>query len=230
MSGKPAKTRCRPRRMHSQPPAADGGPETHFVKRNRLAPPFPRDTSSPLRMGCFWGGAALLELPVCGPPRSVMQAVLRQTRVTRKSAPAIRPCGSRPGRVRSTKIGYSELLKAFWESHDPTQGCVRAATRHAIPLGDLCDRRRQLELADDRRPPISAPSRSGHGGLITTEVGLRPILPSEEYHQQYLRRIPTATAASADGHRLSRRTRRGQRRGLIVYSLPALAWLGIGSG
>ncbi len=92
-----------------------------------------------------------------------------------------------------TKIGYSELLKAFWESHDPTQGMrqggdVGTQYRSAIyAIGD-----RQLELAERSKAAYQrALAASGHGGLITTEVGHAPqYFHAEEYHQQYLAKNP----------------------------------------
>jgi peptide-methionine (S)-S-oxide reductase len=91
------------------------------------------------------------------------------------------------------KIRYSDLLKAFWESHDPTQGMrqggdVGTQYRSAIyAIGD-----RQLEVAQQSKSAYQrALAAAGHGAPITTEVGPAPqYFYAEDYHQQYLAKNP----------------------------------------
>ncbi len=171
-------------------------PETHFVNGNRLAPPFPAGLELALfGMGCFWGAERLFwELPGVWSTSVGYAGGLTPN----PSYPEV--CTGDTGHAEvvrvvfdPTKIAYSELLKAFWESHDPTQGMrqggdVGTQYRSAIyAIGD-----RQLELAERSKAAYQrALAASGHGGLITTEVGPAPqYFHAEEYHQQYLAKNP----------------------------------------
>jgi peptide-methionine (S)-S-oxide reductase len=91
------------------------------------------------------------------------------------------------------KISYSELLKIFWESHDPTQGMrqggdVGTQYRSAI----FAINEKQFELAEQSKAAYQrALADSGHGGPITTEVQPAPeFFYAEDYHQQYLAKNP----------------------------------------
>ena len=171
-------------------------PETHFVNGNRLAPPFPAEYELALfGMGCFWGAERLFwELP------GVWSTSVGYAGGLTPNPSYQEVCTGDTGHAEvvrvvfdPTKIGYSELLKAFWESHDPTQGMrqggdVGTQYRSAIyAIGD-----RQLELAERSKAAYQrALAASGHGGLITTEVGPAPqYFHAEEYHQQYLAKNP----------------------------------------
>ena len=171
-------------------------PETHFVNGNRLAPPFPVGYELALfGMGCFWGAERLFwELP------GVWSTSVGYAGGFTPNPSYQEVCTGDTGHAEvvrvvfdPTKIGYSELLKAFWESHDPTQGMrqggdVGTQYRSAIyAIGD-----RQLELAQRSKAVYQrALAASGHGGLITTEVGPAPqYFHAEAYHQQYLAKNP----------------------------------------
>ena len=122
-------------------------------------------------------------------------------------------------------VSFDQLLKVFWENHDPTQGMrqgndVGTQYRSAIYYTTEAQRDGDRELAGDvpgsaSTPPASARSR--------TEVKpLGDFYYAEPYHQQYLPRTPTATAASAApgsaapsasprrGPRLEHRSQRGR--------------------
>jgi len=171
-------------------------PETHFVNGNRLAPPFPVGYELALfGMGCFWGAERLFwELP------GVWSTSVGYAGGLTPNPSYQEVCTGDTGHTEVVRvvfdprtIGYSELLKAFWESHDPTQGMrqggdVGTQYRSAIyAIGD-----RQLELAERSKAAYQrALAASGHGGLITTEVGPAPqYFHAEEYHQQYLAKNP----------------------------------------
>jgi peptide-methionine (S)-S-oxide reductase len=91
------------------------------------------------------------------------------------------------------RISYADLLKAFWESHDPTQGMrqggdVGTQYRSAIyALGE-----RQLEEAKASKAAYQrALASAGHRGAITTEIQPAPqYFYAEDYHQQYLAKNP----------------------------------------
>ncbi|HEY8266687.1 MAG TPA: peptide-methionine (S)-S-oxide reductase MsrA [Steroidobacteraceae bacterium] len=171
-------------------------PETHFVNGHRLAPPFPAGLELALfGMGCFWGAERLFwelqgvwstSVGYAGgftPNPSYEEVCTGDTGHTEVVRVVFDPM----------KISYSSLLKAFWESHDPTQGMrqggdVGTQYRSAIyAIGD-----RQLEIAEQSKAAYQrALAASGYGDLITTEVGpAPPYFYAEEYHQQYLAKNP----------------------------------------
>jgi len=90
------------------------------------------------------------------------------------------------------RIGYDELLRAFWESHDPTQGMRQgndAGTqyRSGIYVGDD----QQRELAVRSRDAYQARLAEAGYGAITTEILPAPeFYYAEDYHQQYLAKNP----------------------------------------
>jgi peptide-methionine (S)-S-oxide reductase len=170
--------------------------EKHFVNGNRLAPPFPAGLELAMfGLGCFWGAERLFwELPgvwstsagYAGgftPNPTYQEVCTGQTGHTEVVRVVFGP----------KKIGYSELLKTFWESHDPTQGMrqggdVGTQYRSAIyAIGD-----RQFELAEQSKAAYQrALADSGHGDPITTEVQPAPeFYFAEDYHQQYLAKNP----------------------------------------
>jgi peptide-methionine (S)-S-oxide reductase len=170
--------------------------EKHFVNGHRLAPPFPAGLEFAMfGLGCFWGAERLFwELPgvwstsagYAGgytPNPTYPEVCTGQTGHTEVVRVVFDP----------KKISYSQLLKAFWESHDPTQGMrqggdVGTQYRSAIyALGDD-----QFELAERSKDAYQrALADAGHGGPITTELLPAPeFFYAEDYHQQYLAKNP----------------------------------------
>jgi peptide-methionine (S)-S-oxide reductase len=91
-----------------------------------------------------------------------------------------------------TKIGYEQLLKVFWENHDPTQGMRQGndvGTQYRSTIYATTDE--QLAVAQASRDAF-APVVAGAGhGEITTEIGkLDHFYYAEDYHQQYLHKNP----------------------------------------
>jgi peptide-methionine (S)-S-oxide reductase len=90
------------------------------------------------------------------------------------------------------KIDYEDLLKAFWESHDPTQGMrqgndVGTQYRSAIYVLD----REQREVAEESKRMYQARLSAAGRGEITTEILDAPeFYYAEDYHQQYLAKNP----------------------------------------
>ena len=177
-------------------PQALAVPEKHFVNGNRLAPPFPAGLELALfGMGCFWGAERLFwELP------GVWSTSVGYAGGFTPNPSYPEVCSGDTGHTEVVrvvfdpkKIRYSDLLKAFWESHDPTQGMrqggdVGTQYRSAIyAIGD-----RQLELAQQSKAAYQrALAAAGHSSPITTEVGPAPqYFYAEEYHQQYLAKNP----------------------------------------
>ena len=169
--------------------------ETHLVLGTPLTPPFPdRMETAVFAMGCFWGAE-----------RKFWEADGVYTTAV-GYAGGITPnptyeevCSGRTGHTEAVlvvydpdRISYDDLLRIFWESHDPTQGMrqgndVGTQYRSAIYYeGD--EQRRAAEASRDAYQ--KALSASGHGP-ITTEIAPAPAFYyAEDYHQQYLARNP----------------------------------------
>jgi peptide-methionine (S)-S-oxide reductase len=171
-------------------------PERHFVNGNRLTPPFPAGLQLAMfGMGCFWGAEQLFwELP------GVYSTAAGYAGGFTPNPSYKEVCTGMTGHTEVVRIvfdpkriGYSELLKYFWESHDPTQGMrqggdVGTQYRSAIYATD----ENQLRLAEESRSAYQrALDQAGHGRLITTEVQPAPVFYyAEDYHQQYLAKNP----------------------------------------
>jgi peptide-methionine (S)-S-oxide reductase len=89
-------------------------------------------------------------------------------------------------------VSYDELLKVFWESHDPTQGMRQGndvGTQYRSAIYTYSDAQRQAALRS-RAAFQEALSRAGYGA-ITTEIREAPeFYYAESYHQQYLAKNP----------------------------------------
>ena len=172
-------------------------PATHHVNGARLEPPFPAGLEQALfGLGCFWGAEKKFwQLPgvyttavgyAAGhtPNPDLSRSLQRHDRPQRGRARGVRPAaGSR----------YDDLLKVFWESHDPDAGhAAGQRRRHAVPLRDLLLRRRAARGGRALARRVSASSSTAAGyGAITTEILPAPeFYYAEDYHQQYLSKNP----------------------------------------
>jgi peptide-methionine (S)-S-oxide reductase len=171
-------------------------PERHFVNGNRLEPPFPAGLELALfGMGCFWGAERLFwELPG-----------VWSTSVGYAGGVTLNPsyqevCSGNTGHAEVVRVvfdpkrvRYAELLKAFWESHDPTQGMrqggdVGTQYRSAIYAVDAAQLDEALRSKEAYARALAA---SRHGRPITTEILPAPaFFYAEDYHQQYLAKNP----------------------------------------
>lgn len=170
--------------------------EKHFVNGNRLAPPFPAGLELALfGLGCFWGAERLFwELP------GVWSTSVGYAGGFTPNPTYPEVCTGQTGHAEVVrvvfdpkKISYSELLKAFWESHDPTQGMRQGGdvgTQYRSAIYGIGNQ--QLELAEQSKAAYQrALADGGHGGPITTEVMPEPeYFYAEDYHQQYLAKNP----------------------------------------
>jgi peptide-methionine (S)-S-oxide reductase len=171
-------------------------PERHFVNGNRLSPPFPAGLQLAMfGMGCFWGAERLFwELPGVHSTASGYAGGYTPNPTYEEV------CSGMTGHTEvvqvvfdPARIGYPELLKLFWESHDPTQGMRQGADvgtqyRSAIHASDDA----QLRQARESKAAYqSALDQAGHGQPISTEVLPAPVFYyAEDYHQQYLAKNP----------------------------------------
>ena len=90
------------------------------------------------------------------------------------------------------KVSYEELLRAFWEGHDPTQGMRQGndlGTQYRSGIYVYSDAQRQAAEASRERYQ-EALRDSGHGEITTEIVDAPPFYYAEDYHQQYLAKVP----------------------------------------
>jgi peptide-methionine (S)-S-oxide reductase len=168
---------------------------SHFVNGASLEPPFPPGTKLALfGMGCFWGA----ERRLWQTPGVVTTAVGYAGGLT-PNPTYEEVCSGRTGHAEVVRVvfdpkrvSYDELLRVFWEAHDPTQGMrqgndVGTQYRSAVyTYGE--DQRRMAEASRDAYQ--KALGASGHGA-ITTEIREAPeFYYAEDYHQQYLAKNP----------------------------------------
>ncbi|HVI96381.1 MAG TPA: peptide-methionine (S)-S-oxide reductase MsrA [Anaeromyxobacter sp.] len=170
-------------------------PERHFVSGNRIVPPFPAGTEiADFGLGCFWGA----EKAFWKVPGVYATAVGYQGGATPN--PTYREvCTGRTGHAEvvrvvydPAKVRYEDLLRVFFESHDPTQGMrqgndVGTQYRSAIYVHSESQRR----AAEAARDAYAAALRERGFGPVTTEIReAPPFYYAEEYHQQYLAKNP----------------------------------------
>jgi peptide-methionine (S)-S-oxide reductase len=170
-------------------------PATHFVNGNRLEPPFPAGTELALfGMGCFWGAERIF-----WQRRGVYSTSVGYAGGFTPNPTYEEVCSGMTGHAEVVRvifdpgaISYEALLRAFWESHDPTQGMRQgndAGTQYRSAI--YCYGEAQRTAAEASRDLYQqALSRAGHGP-ITTEIREAPeFYYAEEYHQQYLAKNP----------------------------------------
>ena len=179
----------------SPPEAIPVKEERHFVTGRPLRPPFPAGAEQALfGMGCFWGAERMFwELD---------GAHVTAVGYAGGSAPAPtyrEVCTGRTGHSEvvlavfaPSRIAYEDLLRVFWEGHDPTQGMrqgndIGSQYRSCIyTFGE-----RQARLAEESRQAYQRALNAAGFGAITTEIQpAGPFHYAEEYHQQYLAKNP----------------------------------------
>jgi peptide-methionine (S)-S-oxide reductase len=166
-------------------------PERHFVNGASLTPPWPDGTQTAIfGMGCFWGA----EKDFWQTPGVISTAVGYAGGQTPN--PNYREiCSGRTGHAEvvlvaydPSQVTYEELLKVFWEHHDPTQGMRQGndlGTQYRSAIFATDDD--QLRTAVASRNMYQARLSAAGFGEITTEIASAPtFFYAEDYHQQYL--------------------------------------------
>jgi peptide-methionine (S)-S-oxide reductase len=170
-------------------------PERHFVNGHRLEPPYDHGLERAVfGMGCFWGAERKFwELP------GVYSTAVGYAGGHTPNPTYREVCSGMTGHTEVVlvifdpgKISYDELLRVFWENHDPTQGMrqgndVGTQYRSGIyTYGDL-----QQRAAERSRDAYQQQLRAAGYGPITTEILPAPeFYYAEDYHQQYLAKNP----------------------------------------
>jgi len=170
-------------------------PVEHHVNGHRIVPPFPEGyRTAVFGMGCFWGAER----------RFWQTDGVWSTAVGYAGGYTPNPtyeevCTSRTGHTEvvlvvydPAAVSYEQLLKVFWESHDPTQGMrqgndVGTQYRSAVYYADEAQR----EAAERSRKAFQEVLTASGYGEITTEIApAGPFYYAEDYHQQYLAKNP----------------------------------------
>jgi peptide-methionine (S)-S-oxide reductase len=170
-------------------------PARHAVLGTPLKPPFPEGFEQAIvAMGCFWGA----ERVFWRAPGVYTTAVGYSGGITPN--PTYREvCSGRTGQAEAVLVvfdpaqtSYGEILRLFWENHDPTQGMrqgndVGTQYRSAI----YWTTEEQRAVAESSRDAFAERLRAARYPEITTEIAQAgPFYYAEDYHQQYLEKNP----------------------------------------
>ncbi|OGT80413.1 MAG: peptide-methionine (S)-S-oxide reductase [Gammaproteobacteria bacterium RIFCSPLOWO2_02_FULL_61_13] len=170
-------------------------PERHFVNGHPLKPPFPAGMQQALfGLGCFWGaerkfwqldGVYTTAVGYAGgltPNPTYPEVCTGLTGHNEVVLVVFDPA----------RISYAQLLKSFWESHNPTQGMRQGndvGTQYRSGIYVNSAEQREAALASRER--YNAGLRQSGFGAITTEILDAPVFYyAEDYHQQYLAKNP----------------------------------------
>jgi peptide-methionine (S)-S-oxide reductase len=171
-------------------------PERHAVYPDRrIKPPFPEGMRSAVfGLGCFWGAERVFWQTPGVYSTAVGYAGGHTPNPTYEEV-----CSGQTGHTEAVlvvydpaQVSYETLLKVFWEGHDPTQGMrqgndVGTQYRSAIYYSDDAQR----AGAEASRDAFQSALRAAGKGEITTEVAaLDEFYYAEDYHQQYLHKVP----------------------------------------
>jgi peptide-methionine (S)-S-oxide reductase len=170
-------------------------PLRHEVLDAPLKPPFPNGFQRAVfGMGCFWGAERMFwQTP------GVYTTAAGYAGGFTKNPTYEETCTGRTGHAEvvlavfdPSLTSYEDLLKVFWEGHDPTQGMrqgndVGTVYRSAVYWHDESQR----EAAEASRAAFQERLTAAGYGEITTEIAKAgPFYYAEDYHQQYLQKVP----------------------------------------
>jgi peptide-methionine (S)-S-oxide reductase len=166
-------------------------PERHEVLGTQLKPPYPDGTEiAEFALGCFWGAEKMFwQIP------GVASTAVGYEGGFTPNPTYEEVCSGQTGHAESVrvvfdpaKVSYRELLKAFWEAHDPTQGMrqgndtgsqYRSAIFYRTP-----EQRAQAE--ESRTAYAKQLAEAGYGEITTEITPASEFYFAEDYHQQYL--------------------------------------------
>ncbi len=170
-------------------------PDRHFVLDTPLRGPFPEDTEQAIfGAGCFWG----VEKSFWQAPGVYTTAVGYAAGLT-PNPTYEEVCSARTGHnevvlvvYRPSEISYEDLLRRFWESHDPTQGMRQGndlGTQYRSGIYTTSDEQRAAAEASRSRYQ-KALTEAGRGEITTEILAAPEFYYAEDYHQQYLAKNP----------------------------------------
>jgi peptide-methionine (S)-S-oxide reductase len=169
--------------------------EPHLVLGTPLTPPFPEGFGTiVVGMGCFWGAERMFWQASGAYTTAVGYAGGFTPNPTYEEV-----CSGRTGHAEvvlavfdPARTSYEEMLRIFWEGHDPTQGMRQgndrgSQYRSAIYWATEAERDAALASRDAFQRELA---KSGYGEITTEIAQVGPFFYAEGYHQQYLARNP----------------------------------------
>jgi peptide-methionine (S)-S-oxide reductase len=170
-------------------------PSAHFVNGHSMEPPFPAGLARAMfAMGCFWGAERKFwQLP------GVYSTAVGYAAGHTPNPTYREVCSGMTGHAEVVlvvfdpkQISYDDLLKVFWENHNPTQGMRQGndtGTQYRSGIYAYGDEQRHA--AERSRSAYQQQLTAARFGTITTEVMPAPeFYYAEDYHQQYLAKNP----------------------------------------
>lgn len=167
----------------------------HYVLGTPLQPPFPEDTEQAVfGLGCFWGAERLFwEAP------GVYTTAVGYAGGFTKNPTYEEVCSGKTGHnevvlvvFKPAETSYEEMLRLFWEGHDPTQGMRQGndvGTQYRSGIYTFSDSQRETALAS-REMFGQKLGEAGYGDVTTEVEEAGPFYYAEDYHQQYLAKNP----------------------------------------
>jgi peptide-methionine (S)-S-oxide reductase len=169
--------------------------ETHFVNGRALTPPWPDGFEQAMfGMGCFWGAERMFWATEGVWVTAVGYAGGHTERPSYEEV-----CSGRTGHAEvvlvvhdPAKVSYDDLLRVFWENHDPTQGMrqgndIGTQYRSAIYVFSDVQRKAAEASRDLFQERLTA---AGYGPITTEIADAGAFWYAEDYHQQYLAKVP----------------------------------------
>ena len=167
----------------------------HTVLGNPLTDPYPSDLAvADFGLGCFWGAERRF-----WETKGVWTTLVGYQGGVTPNPTYEEVCSGQTGHTEAVRVvydpeqvSYEDLLKVFWESHDPTQGMrqgndVGTQYRSAIYTYGEAQERTAVASRDAYERMLRA---AGYGGITTEIAPAPPFYFAEDYHQQYLAKNP----------------------------------------
>ena len=170
-------------------------PEKHFVNGNPLKGPFPGGMETALfGLGCFWGAERKFwQIP------GVYTTAVGYAAGHTPNPTYQEVCSGMTGHNEVVlvvfdpqQVSYAQLLKVFWESHNPTQGMQQGndvGTQYRSGIYTYSEAQKQ-QAEDSKKAYQGALSQSGYGEITTEILAAPDFYYAEDYHQQYLAKNP----------------------------------------
>jgi peptide-methionine (S)-S-oxide reductase len=170
-------------------------PGTHTILGTPLAGPWPDGTQTAIfGLGCFWGAEKdFWQLP------GVVTTAVGYAGGSTPNPTYQEACSGRTGHAEVVlvafdpkRISYEDLLRTFWENHDPTQGMRQGndmgTSYRSIILTTSDEQQRIAEMSRDAYQAML--SAAGYGQITTEIAPAGAFYYAEDYHQQYLDKNP----------------------------------------
>ena len=170
-------------------------PAQHHVLKTPMVPPFPNGLERAMfAMGCFWGAERKFwTIPGVYTTAAGYAAGMTPNPTYREV------CSGLTGHAEAVlvvfdpgRVSYDDLLRVFWESHDPTQGMqqgndIGTQYRSGIYYFDDAQHAKAERSRGDYQRALS---KSGYGRITTEIIQAPEFFYAEDYHQQYLSKNP----------------------------------------